>query len=64
MSNTLPPPAVAQAAATVQAWLDGQPPVRVSAEEYDRMSAAEKWDYARKFDQSQFLAPAVPTPSK
>jgi hypothetical protein len=29
-------------------------PGRVSEEQYEAMSAAEKWDYARGFDQSQF----------
>jgi hypothetical protein len=62
MSNA-PPPEVAAAAAIVQKWLDSSP-ARVSADEYDRMTAAQKWDYARSHDQRQFLAPDVSTPSK
>ena len=50
MSNT-PPPDVAQAAAKVQSWLDGQPPVRVSADQYSAMTPAQRLDYARQFPQ-------------
>ncbi len=45
-----PPPEVAAAA-----------PAVVSAEEYDRMTPAQRWDYARSHDQSQFIAPAAPS---
>jgi hypothetical protein len=48
-----PPPDVAAAAARVEEWLK-QPPARVSEAEYAKMSPAERLDYARQFDQSQF----------
>jgi hypothetical protein len=48
MSN--PPPEVAAAAAVVQRWLDG-PPIRVTDEQFKKMSARERLDYARQFPQ-------------
>jgi hypothetical protein len=52
-----PPPDVAAAAAVVQKWLDsGQQPPRVTDEQYAKMTPAQRLDYARSFDQSQFLA--------
>jgi hypothetical protein len=55
MSNT-PPPEVATAAAIVQKWLDAAPAV-VSEEQFNQMTPAERFAYARQWDQSQFLAP-------
>jgi hypothetical protein len=56
MSNT-PPPHVAAAAAVVNGWLNQvEKPTRVSDSDFARMSAAERLDYARQFDQSQHLA--------
>lgn len=51
MSNNLPPPDVAAAAAKVEAWLQGQPPQKASAEQFKSMTNAERLDYARKFPQ-------------
>jgi len=45
-----PPPDVAAAAAIVQKWVDG-PPVRVSEEQYSKMSPAQRLDYVRQFPQ-------------
>jgi len=53
MSTNNPPPDVAAAARTVQAWLDqgqGQP---LSAEKVAKLSGAERLDYCRGFDQSK-----------
>lgn len=61
-----PPPDVAAAAAKVQAWLDadrtapvrsGDPAGRVSDEQFAKMTPAQRLDYTRQFDQSQFVAP-------
>jgi hypothetical protein len=56
-----PPPEVAAAAAQVRRWLDGQSPapsqqsgVKVSDEQFAKMSARERIDYARQWDQAQF----------
>jgi hypothetical protein len=68
MSDADPPPEVAAAAAIVEAFLKGQPPVlaarpqqpapepsgRLSDAEYKALSPAAKLDYSRGFDQSQF----------
>jgi hypothetical protein len=51
MSNANPPPNVAAAAAIVQQYLDGQPPARVTNEQFARMSAAERLVYVRRFPQ-------------
>jgi hypothetical protein len=52
----LPPPEVQRAAGQVQAWLDQQSATPKSPEEIARMSAAERLDYARRFDQSRMPA--------
>jgi hypothetical protein len=57
--NVAPPPEIAAAAAQVRKWLDGQSPsqqsgVKVSDEQFAKMSARERIDYARQFDQAQF----------
>jgi hypothetical protein len=54
------PPDVAAAAARVRQWLDGesppqQPVGKVSDEQYRAMTPAQRLDYSRSFDQSQFL---------
>jgi hypothetical protein len=47
-----PPPQVAAAARIVEQWLTTQqPPTRKSADEFARMSFAERLDYARGFPQ-------------
>jgi hypothetical protein len=52
-SERMPPPEVQRAAGQVQAWLDQQSATPKSQEEIARMSAAERLDYARRFDQSR-----------
>jgi hypothetical protein len=54
MTNS-PSPAVAAAAAIVQKWLDDQPPDRVTDEQFKKMDARARLDYARRFDQKQNL---------
>jgi hypothetical protein len=58
MTNSNPPADVTFAAAVVQTWLDRQQPQpgqgKVSDEVFAKMSAAERLDYARRFDQTQF----------
>ena len=53
-----PPAHVTFSAAVVQAWLDKEQPGqglnKVTDEQFAKMSAAERLDYARRFDQSQF----------
>ena len=54
-----PPNDVTFAAAVVQTWLDKQQPGgqqqgKVTDEVFAKMSAAERIDYARRFDQTQF----------
>jgi hypothetical protein len=52
-----PPAHVTFSAAVVQSWLDKQQPggqSKVTDEQFKRMSHAERLDYTRKFDQSQF----------
>jgi hypothetical protein len=49
--NANPPPDVAAAAALVQKFLDGQPPARVTDEQFAKMSAAERLIYVRRFPQ-------------
>jgi hypothetical protein len=50
-----PPHSVALAAQTVDQWLKSREPAgRVSDAEFAKMSARERIDYARQFDQSQF----------
>jgi hypothetical protein len=64
--SAAPPETVRQAAAQVQQWLDGrqtppqQPGVKVSDEQFAKMSARERIDYTRQFDQSQFQTKAAP----
>jgi hypothetical protein len=36
-----------------------EPQGRVSEEQWNRMSQAERWDYSRSFDQRQFSQPAT-----
>ena len=52
----LPPAEVQRAAGQVQAWLDQQSATPKSPDEIARMSAAERLDYARRFDQSRMPA--------
>jgi hypothetical protein len=52
-ANNNPPPEVAAAARTVQAWIDqgqGQP---LSAEQVAKLTPAQRIDYCRGFDQSK-----------
>jgi hypothetical protein len=52
-----PPAHVTFSAAVVQAWLDKEQPggqSRVSDEVYRAMTPAQRLDYARRFDQTQF----------
>jgi hypothetical protein len=52
--NENAPSYVRAAAAVVRDWLDAaQKPTPLSREEIDKMTPAEKLDYARRFDQSQ-----------
>jgi len=55
MSEKLPPP-VQRAAGQVQAWLDQQNATLKSPEEIARMTAAQRLDYSRLFDQSTMPA--------
>jgi hypothetical protein len=60
--SAAPPPHIAAAAAQVRQWLDGQalpqqPGGKVSDEQFAKMSARERIDYARQFDQAQFQKP-------
>jgi hypothetical protein len=63
-----PPPEVAAAAAVVQRWLDT--PVVMTAEEIGKMSARERINYCRQFDQSKMpgwkdpRSDEPPTPNK
>jgi hypothetical protein len=42
-----------------------QAPRKVSDAEYERMTPAQRWDYARSFDQNQFRPADEPrTPGK
>jgi hypothetical protein len=53
-----PPAHVTFSAAVVQAWLDkenpGQGSNKATDEQFAKMSAAERIDYCRRFDQTQF----------
>ena len=56
MANS-PPTDVTFAAAVVQSWLDRQQPGqgnKVTDEQFAKMSAAERLNYARQFPQEQF----------
>ena len=55
-NNNNPPNDVTFAAAVVQSWLGKQQPGqgKVTDEVFAKMSAAERLDYARLFDQNQF----------
>jgi hypothetical protein len=53
MTPDAPPPDVAVAAGKVQAWLDQQTATPKTREEIDKMTPAQKLDYARRFDQSK-----------
>jgi hypothetical protein len=58
MSDANPPPEVAAAAKIVDDWLKGRPPVAAAAAvapapETARMSFAQRFDHARKFDQTK-----------
>jgi hypothetical protein len=46
-----PPPEIQAAAAVVQRYLDGAPPIRVSNEVFAKMNAKDRIDYARRFPQ-------------
>jgi len=50
MSYDPRPPEVIAAAATIERWLN-QPPVRVTDEQFRKMNAKERIDYARQFPQ-------------
>jgi hypothetical protein len=52
-----PPAHVTFSAAVVQSWLDKQQPGgqgKATDEQFKQMSAAERIDYCRRFDQTQF----------
>lgn len=52
-----PPTDVTFAAAVVQSWLSKQNPAsqgKATDEQFKQMSAAERIDYCRRFDQTQF----------
>jgi hypothetical protein len=51
-----PPLSVELSAKRVQQWLDEQERTPKTAEEIARMSAAEKIDYCRRFDQTKMPA--------
>jgi hypothetical protein len=51
-----PPADVAEAAAKVQRWLDSAPPVTKTADEIAKMSAKERLEYARLWDQQKMPA--------
>jgi hypothetical protein len=59
-----PPAHVTFSAAVVQHWLDkenpGQGTNKVSDEQFKQMTAAERIEYCRRFDQKQFHAPKDP----
>jgi len=48
-----PPPDVQEAAAKVQAWLDGEAKRTRSPEERAAMTPAQQLDYCRGFDQTK-----------
>jgi hypothetical protein len=50
----VPPEDVRQAAAKVEAYVTQQENRKVTDEEFARMSARERLDYCRRFDQRQF----------
>ena len=52
--SRLPPEDVRQAAAKVEAYVTQQENRKVTDEEFARMSARERLDYCRRFDQRQF----------
>jgi hypothetical protein len=58
MTNNNPPNDVTFAAAVVQSWLDRQQSQpgqgKVGDEVFAKMSAAERIEYCRQFDQQQF----------
>jgi hypothetical protein len=56
MSDRIPPPEVQRAAGQVQDWLNQQNATPKSPEEIARMSAAQRLDYARLFDQTKMPA--------
>ena len=52
-----PPAHVTFSAAVVQAWLDKEQPggqSKATDEQFAKMTAAERIDYCRRFDQKQF----------
>lgn len=49
----MPPPEIARAAGQVQAWLDEQNPTRLSREQIDKLTPAQRLDYSRLWDQSK-----------
>ena len=51
MSNS-PPPEIQAAAAKVQSWLDSQPPLKATDEQFKAMSPAQRLDYTRRFPQT------------
>jgi hypothetical protein len=51
MSYDPRPPEVIAAAITIERWLN-QPPVRVTDEQFAKMSARERIDYARRWPQT------------
>lgn len=55
MAATPPPEVAAAAAAVVDNWLKSAPQNPVSDEQYKAMTPAQRIDYARRFDQTQFL---------
>jgi hypothetical protein len=54
MSEKLPPPEVQAAAKIVNDWLAHQETARVSEAEFQKMSARDRIEYCRRFDQRQF----------
>ena len=52
----MPPPEVQRAAGQVQGWLDQQNPTRLSHEQIERLTPAQRLDYARLWDQSKMPA--------
>jgi hypothetical protein len=56
MSAT-PPRQVADAASVVNGWLKQQERTVLTPDQISKLSWAERLDYARKFDQSQFQTP-------
>ncbi len=51
-----PPPHVAQAAAVVDGWLRQVENRQLNGDEVAKLSAAERLDYARRFDQTKMPA--------